>query len=147
MVDGPLSQHRHLAGALGYVKTLQRGYGPPDVLRVTGTLEPGERTPVFVVGESVARWSWYVRLPGPLVHPLAGIVRCEAATDLALPAAIELADRSACSLPRFASAMHKDTRAPQNLYPIAGLERALRNRLGDQGLLLRALRSATAAAA
>jgi hypothetical protein len=147
VVDGPLSQHRHLGRALGYVKTLQRGYGPPDVLRVTGTLEPGERTPLFVVGESVARWSWYVRLPGPLVHPLAGIVRCEAATDLSLAAAIDLADRSACSLPRFASAMHKDTRAPQNLYPIAGLERALRNRLGDQGLLLRALRSAVAAAA
>jgi hypothetical protein len=147
VVDGPLSQHRHLGGALGYVKTLQRGYGPPDVLRVAGSLEAGERTPVFVVGESVARWSWYVRLPGPVVHPLAGIVRCEAATELPLPAAIELADRAACSLPRFASAVHKDTRAPQNLYPIAGLERTLRNRLGDQALLLRALRSAAATAA
>ncbi len=78
VVDGPLSQHRHLGGALGYVKTLQRGYGPPDVLRVASILEAGERTPVFMVGESVARWSWYVRLPGPLVHPLAGVVRCEA---------------------------------------------------------------------
>ena len=147
VVDGPLSQHRHLGGALGYVKTLQRGYGPPDVLRVAGMLEPGERTPVFVVGESVARWSWYVRLPGPLVHPLAGVVRCEAATDQSLAAAVGLADRSACSLPRFASAVHKDTRAPQNLYPIAGLERKLRNRLGDQALLLRALRVAVANAA
>jgi hypothetical protein len=147
IVDGPLSQHRHLGGALGYVKTLQRGYGPPDVLRVAGMLEPGERTPVFVVGESVARWSWYVRLPGPLVHPLAGIVRCEAASDLPLGAAVGLADRSACSLPRFASAVHKDTRAPQNLYPIAGLERILRSRLGDQALLLRALRVAVANAA
>ncbi len=147
VVDGPLSQHRHLGGALGYIKTLQRGYGPPEVLWVTGMLGAGERTPVFVVGESVARWSWYVRLPGPLVHPLAGIVRCEAATDLSLRAAVELADRSACSLPRFASAVHKDTRAPQNLYPIAGLERTLRNRLGDQGLLLRALRIAVASAA
>jgi hypothetical protein len=55
-----------------------------------------------------------------------------------------LADCSARSLPRFASAAHKDARAPQNLYPIAGLERALRARLGDQGLLLRALRSAAA---
>jgi hypothetical protein len=78
---------------------------------------------------------------------LAGIVRCEAATDLSLAAAVELADRSACSLPRFASAVHKDPRAPQNLYPIAGLERTLRNRLGDQGLLLRALRIAVASAA
>jgi hypothetical protein len=146
VVDGPLSQHRHLGRAMGYVKTLQRGYGPPDVLRVASSLDAGERTPVFVVGESVARWSWYVRLPGPLVHPLAGVVRCEAATDLSLAAAVELADRSACSLPRFASAVHKDNRAPQNLYPIAGLERTLRNRLGDQALLLRALRVAVATA-
>jgi hypothetical protein len=144
VVDGPLSQHRHLAGALGYVKTLQRGYGPPDVLRVASELKPGERTPMLVVGESVARWSWYVRLPGTIAHPLAGIVRCETAGDVSLAAAAALADCSARSLPRFASAAHKDNRAPQNLYPIAGLERVLRARLGDQGLLLRALRSAAA---
>jgi len=144
VVDGPLSQHRHLAGALGYVKTLQRGYGPPDVLRVAGELQPGERTPMLVIGESVARWSWYVRLPGAIVHPLAGVVRCETSGDVSLTSAAELADVAARSLPRFASAAHKDARAPQNLYPIAGLERALRARLGDQGLLLRALRSAAA---
>jgi hypothetical protein len=48
-------------------------------------------------------------------------------------------------LPRYASAEYKDTRAPQNLYPIAGLERELRRRLGDQRLLYRALRVAAAA--
>jgi len=144
VVDGPLSQHRHLAGALGYVKTLQRGYGPPDVLRVAAELQPGERTPMLVIGESVARWSWYVRLPGAIVHPLAGVVRCETSGDVSLTSAAELADVAARSLPRFASAPHKDARAPQNLYPIAGLERSLRARLGDQGLLLRALRSAAA---
>jgi hypothetical protein len=144
VVDGPLSQHRHLARALGYVKTLQRGYGPPDVLRVAAELQPGERTPMLVIGDSVARWSWYVRLPGAIVHPLAGVVRCEAAGDLSPESAAALADCTARSLPRFASAAHKDPRAPQNLYPIAGLERSLRARLGDQGLLLRALRSAAA---
>jgi hypothetical protein len=144
VVDGPLSQHRHMAGALGYVKTLQRGYGPPDVLRVAAELQPGERTPMLVVGESVARWSWYVRLPGTIAHPLAGVVRCETSSDLTRDAAAALADASARSLPRFASAAHKDARAPQNLYPIAGLERSLRRRLGDQGLLLRALRQAAA---
>ena len=41
-----------------------------------------------------------------------------------------------------AAAGYKDSRAPQNLYPIAGLERALRRRLGDAGVLYRALRSA-----
>ena len=99
---------------------------------------------MLVIGEAIARWSWYVRLPGTIAHPLAGIVRCETAGDLSLTAAAALADRSARSLPRFASAAHKDARAPQNLYPIAGLERSLRARLGDQGLLLRALRSAAA---
>lgn len=144
VVDGPLSQHRHLAGALGYVKTLQRGYGPPEVLRIASELEPGERTPMMVIGDNIARWSWYVRLPGAIAHPLAGIVRCEAAGDHSLADAAALASCTARSLPRFASAAHKDARAPQNLYPIAGLERTLRARLGDQGLLLRALRSAAA---
>jgi hypothetical protein len=139
-----LSQHRHLAGALGYVKTLQRGYGPPDVLRVASELKPGERTPMLVIGDSVARWSWYIRLPGAIAHPLASVVRCETSGDVSLTSATALADCSARSLPRFASAAHKDTRAPQNLYPIAGLERVLRARLGDQALLLRGLRSAAA---
>jgi hypothetical protein len=46
------------------------------------------------------------------------------------------------TLARYASAGYKDSRAPQNLYPIAGLERALRRRLGDPGVLYRALRTA-----
>jgi hypothetical protein len=54
------------------------------------------------------------------------------------------ADRTAALLPRFASRPHKDPRAPQNLYPIAGLERELRRRLGDAGVLYRALRAAAA---
>ena len=39
----------------------------------------------------------------------------------------------------------KDPRAPQNLYPIAGLERELRRRLGDPALLYRSLRAAAVA--
>ena len=42
-------------------------------------------------------------------------------------------------MPRYASEPHKDPRAPQNLYPIGGLERELRRRLGDPDLLYRAL--------
>ena len=45
----------------------------------------------------------------------------------------------------FASEPHKDARAPQNLYPIAGLERELRHRLGDQAVIYRALRLASSA--
>jgi hypothetical protein len=51
------------------------------------------------------------------------------------------------TLPRFASQPHNDPRAPQNLHPIAGLERELKRRLGDRDLLERALRQAAAAAA
>jgi hypothetical protein len=56
--------------------------------------------------------------------------------------AIRLADRVSASLPRFASDRHKDPRAPQNLYPIGGLERELRHRLGDREMAIRALRRA-----
>ena len=56
-----------------------------------------------------------------------------------------LADLSEVTLPRFASTAYKDARAPQNLTPIAGLERRLRGMLGDQRLLLRSLSAAAAA--
>ena len=52
------------------------------------------------------------------------------------------ADRTALTLPRYASQPHRDPRAPQNLLPIAGLERALKRRLGDAALLERQLRAA-----
>ena len=57
-------------------------------------------------------------------------------------AARRLADQLTARLPRFASRPHKDSRAPQNLYPIAGLERELRRRLGDPAFVERALRVA-----
>lgn len=68
--------------------------------------------------------------------PLASVVRCECADDIPVAQAV--------ALPRFASEPHKDGRAPQNLYPIAGLERELRHRMGDQGVLYRHLRKAAA---
>lgn len=149
VVDGPLRQHQQLAGAVGYVKTLHAAYGPPVVLEVAGRLDAGERTPLFVIGSGsgFSRWSWYLRLPGERPHPLAGIVRCETSCDAPVAEAVALADAASLSLPRYASRPHKDTRAPQNLYPIAGLERDLRRRLGDQTLLTRALRQAAATAA
>jgi hypothetical protein len=72
------------------------------------------------------------------------VVRCEAAGDLARDDAIAVADRVTATLPRFASQPYHDARAPQNLHPIAGLERELRRQLGDQLLLERALRQAAA---
>jgi hypothetical protein len=142
MVDGPLRQHGHQAGTVGSIKTQHRSYGPPVVQATAAALRPGQRTPVFLIGDRFSRWSWYLRLPGPVAHPMAGIVRCEAPGDLTVSEAAAEADRVTATLPRYASEAHKDTRAPQNLYPIGGLERQLRHRLGDASLMLRALRAA-----
>jgi hypothetical protein len=73
-------------------------------------------------------------------------MRCEVSAAIPLAELVELADAVTVTLGRFASAPHKDARAPQNLYPIAGLERELRRRLGDQAVLYRALRAASSLA-
>lgn len=142
IVDGPLRGRQNIRGAIGYVKTHHTRYLPPDAEGILGRLAAGERTPLFFVTTSWSRYSWYLRLPGPGTHAWAGIARLEAAAGLGVRAARALADSAAAVLPRFASAAHRDARAPQNLYPIAGLERELRHRLGDPGLLQRALRAA-----
>ena len=142
MLDGPLGARRALPGAVGYVKTHHVTYLPAELRAVVARLAAGERTPVFAMGDRFPRHSWYLRLPGEVEHPWAGVVRCEAAADLALTDVLELADRVTRLLPRFASGPHKEPRAPQNLYPIAGLERELRRRLGDARLLQRSLREA-----
>ena len=139
VVDGPLRGRQHVANAIGYVKTHHVAYLPPVVQGVVAALGPGQRTPLFLTSTSWTRYSWYLRLPGRAGHAWAGVVRCEASADLAPFEAVVLADRAALTLPRFASAAHKDPRAPQNLYPIAGLERTLRHRLGDPALLYRSL--------
>ncbi len=108
-----------------------------------GDLKPGERTPLFLIKGRMGRYSWYVRLPGPLAHPLSGIVRCEAPALGEVGAAATRATSITAALPRFASEPHKDARAPQNLYPIAGLESELRRRLGDARFMERALRIAS----
>ncbi|HEY3832819.1 MAG TPA: DNA double-strand break repair nuclease NurA [Acidimicrobiia bacterium] len=145
VVDGPLRERRHVAHAVGMVKRHHVRYlGALD--RVVGELAPGQRTPVFLVPSRWSKYSWYVRLPGPDAGPWSGIVRVEAPGDLTVADAVALAERSTATLPRYASAPHKDGRAPQNLYPIGGLERALRRRLGDPGVVYRALRRAAVAA-
>jgi len=145
VVDGPLRGRQHLSGAVGLVKTHHVDYLPADVRGVLRALRAGQRTPVFTIGTTWSRHSWYLRLPGPDGGPMAGIVRIEAAAILSPADTARLADVTATLLPRFASTPHKDPRAPQNLVPIAGLERELRRRLGDPQLLYRALRVAAAA--
>jgi hypothetical protein len=149
VVDGPLRGRVHLNRTVGYIKTHHASYLPPAQAAVVGALRPGQRTPAFTMGTSWRRNSWYLQLPprgngaAPAVGaPWAGVVRIECSADLPADRVTELADVTVMVLPPFASAPHKDPRAPQNLVPIGGLERELRRRLGDQQLLFRALRSA-----
>ena len=140
VVDGPLRRSRlRLPRTLGYVKTHPTGYLPPPLSTVVASLRPGERTPIFGMGTRWPRYAWYLRLPGPAGGPWSGVVRAECAEDAPVAAATALADLSTVALPRFASTEYKDPRAPQNLVPIAGLERRLRALLGDARLLHRAL--------
>jgi hypothetical protein len=142
VVDGPLRGRTHLDRTVGYIKSHHAAYLPAGPAAVIGALRPGQRSPVFTMGTSWRRSSWYLQLPGAQGAPWAGVVRLECSADLPAAQATALADLTARLLPPLASAPHKDSRAPQNLVPIGGLERELRRRLGDQQLLYRALRAA-----
>lgn len=142
VIDGPLRGRTQLPRALGYVKTHRVHYLPPGLSTVVTSLRPGQRTPVFLLGTTWHRYTWYLKLPGPPGSPWTGVVRVEASADLPRGEVIRLADLSAVTLPRFASLSYKDARAPQNLTPIAGLERKLRSMLGSQQLLYRCLLAA-----
>ena len=145
VVDGPL-RGRSSPNVVGYVKTQHVQYLEDDQQRLLGALQAGERTPLFLIGGGRSRYSWYLKLPCAPVHSLSGIVRCEVPALGEVGPAAKRATMISSALQRFASEPHKDSRAPQNLYPIAGLEAALRRRLGDPALLERSLRQASAAA-
>jgi hypothetical protein len=143
--DGPLRQRTDPC-AIGYVKTQHVQYLTDELQVVVGRLGAGERSPLFLLDGQGARFSWYVRLPGPRAQPLSGVVRIEVPAVGEIATVVAHADAVTRSLQRFASEPHKDPRAPQNLYPIAGLEQRMRHLLGDAQLLERALRRASAAA-
>ncbi len=144
VVDGPLSHRRHVDKAVGYIKREHVEYLPAELWDVKYGLAVGRRTPLFLTAGAWSRYSWYLRLAFGQ-GPAEGLVRCEVPADTDVASAATLADRVTATLPRFSSAPHKDPRAPENLYPIAGLERELRRRLGEPNLMYRALRSAAAA--
>ncbi len=146
VVDGPIGGREQLDGLVGLVKTHHVAYLSGRAAVTLGELRPGERTPVFTITGRYPRHSWYVRLPGA-PHgfvPLAGVVRCEVPVSLDGPLLFDVASSTTAVLPRFASVPYKDRRAPQNLTPIAGLERRLRHLMGDPALLYRSLRTAAA---
>ncbi|MEV4566427.1 hypothetical protein AB0K12_21900 [Nonomuraea sp. NPDC049419] len=142
LVDGPLRGRTHLPRTVGYVKSHHTAYLPAPQAATVSELLPGQRTPVFLMGTSWRRHTWYLRLPATSDMPWAGVVRCEASADLPLDDLVRLADSLTHALPPLAGVDYKDPRAPQNLVPIGGLERLLRHRLGDARLLYRALRAA-----
>jgi len=141
--DGPL----HELGpheVVGVVKSHRVTYLDPARNAVVAALGAGQRTPLFAI-KDYGRYSWYLRL-APIAggHTWSGLVRCEASAHLPLTTVRTIADRAAALLPLVASQAHLDPRAPQNLVPIGALERELRHRMGDPGLVYRALRAAVA---
>jgi hypothetical protein len=142
LADGPLRVREPLE-VVGYIKRHRRTYLTPEHRPVLAALAPGQRTPVFAFGKIRPRYSWYARIADVgRQHPTAATARCEVSATLGIRRAIELADLVTCHLPRFASRAFWDTRAPQNLVPIATLERKLWGLLGDRALVYRRIRSA-----
>lgn len=143
VLDGPLRGRERVPGAIGYIKSHRVPYLSPELVTVVWRLAPSERTPVFFIETSWSRYSWYLKLPHGSGHPWSGVVRCEAPPTLSRYEVVELADLVTATLPSFASEPHKDGRAPQNLYPIKGLEDRLRQRLGDAEFLYRSIRGSS----
>ena len=144
VLDGQLQGPHPLPRAIGFVKSHNKTYLDGRLGGVVGDLSAGERTPVFRIERPFPVYSCYLRLPGASPAPWAGVARVECGGELTPVAAVALADLAQVTLVRYASAEYKDSRAPQNLYPIAGLECGLRRRLGEPALLYRALRAAAA---
>ncbi len=142
--DGPIND-LSATEKVGYVKTHRAPYLSPERAPVVGRLRTGQRTPLFLIGKggTYERYSWYVRLAELAGgHSWTGVVRGEVSAALPAARAATIADRTAALLPLVASEGHIDPRAPQNLVPIAALERELRRRLGDPGIVYRELRAA-----
>ncbi len=141
--DGPLSflTAGTRGRVVGVVKRLQRQYLDASEQALLPTLAIGERTPLFLVGGREPRYSWYLRLArGRAIEAaLTGVVRAECRAADGLAEARLLADISARELPRFASDAARDPRAPQNLYPVGGLEARLKHLLGDPAVVRRAI--------
>ena len=144
VADGPVND-LSATEKVGYIKTHRAPYLSPGSGGIIARLRTAQRTPLFLIGKGGAfpRYSWYFRLAEiPGGHSWTGVVRAEVSSHLDLATARRVADRTTSILPLVASLPHVEPRAPQNLVPIAALERELRRRLGDRSFVHRALRSA-----
>ncbi len=144
VLDGPLHgiRHRRDLPLVGYVKTHHRRLLADNQWIRVPQLSVGERSGLFALPDEL--YGCYLRVgdPGPWAGPWAGIARIEVPAGIGRNAAIDAANEAAGWLPEFASALHRDARAPVNLTPIAGLERRLHHLQGDSRLALRAVREA-----
>ena len=102
---------------------------------------PGQRTPLFTIAD-YGRYSWYVRLAElDGGHSWTGIVRCEAAAHL--PIGRGRRDRrphGRAPSPRRVASRTWTRARPRTSCRSAALERVLRHRMGDAGLVYGALR-------
>jgi hypothetical protein len=144
-LDGPLTFLTAAArgSVVGLVKRQLRTYLEPQAHALLPRLGTGERTPLFLIAGKDPRYSWYVRIARgrSIESALTGVVRLEVPAARGRDEAKALADLSARELRRFASDAARDPRAPQNLYPIGGLEARLKHRLGDAAVVRRAIES------
>lgn len=147
VLDGPLSKVRSAwdAPLVGYVKTHHRPMLAPDDWAAVPSIGVGQRSSAFLIRDDL--YGAYLRVgdPGPWSSPWGGIVRLEVPVGAGLERGLAALDGAASWLPSFASAAHRDPRAPVNLTPIAGLERHLRRLHGDARLAARAARAAIVA--
>ena len=131
--------------AVGYVKTMHKNYLSEKYASVLWELQPGERTPIFLIKEkNRPHWSWYLKSGNPQVysnklgyHDLHGIVRLELSSDIPLETAQKIADQTTYLIPEYSSHPYKYPRAPQNLTPVGALERELGRHMGNANLIKR----------
>ena len=139
--DGPLNElgpHE----VVGVVKSHRVTYLEPARNRVIAALGPGPAH--TAVRDQGLREVLLVRAPR-LDRRRPRLERARAVRGVGAPAVRNGHDDRRPRgglLPLVASQAHLDPRAPQNLVPIGALERLLRHRMGDPGLVYRALRAA-----
>jgi hypothetical protein len=144
VLDGPLNRVRTQGKrVVGYVKTHWRIPLDAAGRAVVAALLPGQRTSLLAPRDDV--YTAYLRLPtSGAAGTWGATVRLEIPTHVGVSQAAAWADDACALLPRYAGVPHIDPRAPQNLQPVAALERHLRHLLGDAGLATRAVRAAVA---
>ena len=143
LADGPIPYERTLvdeSGKLaGLIKSVREFYLAGAELKAVATLKYSQRTHLFAIrypDSDISKLSFFLRLQplSPYSSPWSNLARVEL-PYMSLSQAQDLAERAARAALRFASNLWADRRAPQNLYPVAALEQALKNRLGDVNLL------------